>query len=79
MGYPMVENMVKKLSPSVKIYVFDVSEEAVKKICSENKDRVFGCSNSKEVAQKSVRASRSRVASSIIDRLIPGNHLDDGS
>lgn len=55
MGYPMVENMVKKLPSSVKIYVFDVSEQAVKKISSEHKERVFPCSNSKEVARKSVR------------------------
>jgi len=54
MGIPMVENLVKKLPSSTKIYVYDVSEEAVKKIEAENKGKVYACRNSKEVAGKSV-------------------------
>jgi 3-hydroxyisobutyrate dehydrogenase len=57
MGIPMVENLIKKLPSSTKIYVYDVSEQAVKKIESENKGKVHACSNSKEVAEKSVFSS----------------------
>jgi 3-hydroxyisobutyrate dehydrogenase len=54
MGYPMVENLVKKLPPPVKIFVFDVVNDAVQKITTANKERVYACKNSKEVADNSV-------------------------
>jgi 3-hydroxyisobutyrate dehydrogenase len=57
MGIPMVENLTKKLPSSSKIYVYDVSEQAVNTIEAENKGKVYACSSSKEVAEKSVRTS----------------------
>jgi hypothetical protein len=30
-GYPMAENLIKKIHPLVKLYVFDVSEDVVRK------------------------------------------------
>jgi 3-hydroxyisobutyrate dehydrogenase len=57
MGIPMVENLTKKLPSSSKIYVYDVSQQAVNKIEAENKGKVCACSSSKEVAEKSVRTS----------------------
>jgi 3-hydroxyisobutyrate dehydrogenase len=55
MGYPMVENLVAKLPPSAKIFVFDVSKEALKRITVQNQGRVQACSSAKEMAEKSVR------------------------
>jgi 3-hydroxyisobutyrate dehydrogenase len=54
MGHPMVENLVKKLPPKTEIYVFDVSEEAMERITTNNQSRVYSCHNAKEVAEKSV-------------------------
>lgn len=55
MGYPMVENLVKKLPPSVQVYVFDVVNDSMMKLASENKDKVYACRHPKEVANNSVR------------------------
>jgi len=54
MGLPMVENLIKKTSETTRFYVFDVSEEAVKKLCSEHSTRVESTKSSKEVAEKAV-------------------------
>lgn len=60
MGYPMVENLVKKLRSQTRVYVFDVSEEAMVRITTQYEGRVHSCHNAKEVAQKSVRGSGTR-------------------
>ena len=60
MGYPMAENLIKKLPPSVKLYVFDVAKDVVETIAASHKDRVYSCSDSKEVAEKSVRIACSQ-------------------
>lgn len=54
MGYPMVDNLAKKLPAAATIYVFDVSEEAMVRITTSNPSRVFSCRSAKEVAEKSV-------------------------
>lgn len=54
MGYPMLENLIKKLHPSISIYVYDVAKDAVDRIVAANKDRVFPCADSKGVTEKSV-------------------------
>ena len=54
MGYPMVENLVRKLPLSVKIHVFDIVKDAVQNIAALNKERVYACQNSKDVAHNSV-------------------------
>ena len=54
MGFPMVENLDKKLPSSVKIYVFDVSADAIQRITAKNPARVLSCTSSKEVAENSV-------------------------
>ena len=57
MGYPMVENLVEKLPPSAKIFVFDVSKEALGRITMKSQPKVQACSSAKEVAEKSVCTS----------------------
>lgn len=55
MGYPMVDNLAKKLPSQTRIYVFDVSEEAMVRITTQYQGRVHSCHDAKEVAEKSVR------------------------
>lgn len=54
MGYPMVQNLVKKLPVSSKIYVFDVIDSALKRIDSESDGKVAICQSAKEVATHAV-------------------------
>jgi 3-hydroxyisobutyrate dehydrogenase-like beta-hydroxyacid dehydrogenase len=81
MGIPMVENLTKKLPSSTKIYVYDVSEQALKKIEAENKGKVHACSNSKEVAENSVctsSASKFSFTRNVL-RISQGYHPNYGS
>jgi hypothetical protein len=68
MGIPMVENLVKKLPLSSKIYVFDISAAAVERICNQNQGRVFPCYDSKGVATVSVSKSRFLILPADFDR-----------
>ena len=54
MGYPMVQNLVKKLSASWKIMIFDIVADALHKIQLEAGEKVVICNSSKEVAEQSV-------------------------
>lgn len=54
MGYPMVENLAQKLPTEAKIYVYDVSADALDRIRANFPNRVYVSSSSKEVAEKSV-------------------------
>lgn len=54
MGYPMAENLVKKLPRKTKICVYDISEEALVRIMANNEGRVYLCHTAKDVAEKSV-------------------------
>lgn len=54
MGYPMVENLVKKLPPKTEIYVYDISEQALVRIIANNGGQVYSCRTAKDVAEKSV-------------------------
>lgn len=55
MGFPMVENLVKKLPPVAKVFVFDVSEEALQRIANNQAEgRVHICGSSREVAESAV-------------------------
>ncbi|KAK3043941.1 hypothetical protein LTS18_002598, partial [Coniosporium uncinatum] len=53
MGLPMIRNLIKKTDDHTKFFVYDVSESAVQELCEEQKGRVTGCKNSKEVAENS--------------------------
>ncbi len=57
MGLPMATNLVKKMNPDTKFYVFDVVQESIDKFLEldEGKGRIHTCGSSKEVADKSVR------------------------
>ena len=54
MGVPMVENVIKKTSDDMRIYVNDVVEDPVKQLCEQYPDRVESCQTAKEIAEKSV-------------------------
>lgn len=55
MGFPMVQNLARKVPSTTSIHVFDISEEVVKKLAGEFPNTVFASSSAKEVASKSVR------------------------
>lgn len=55
MGYPMADNLLKKLSPDTHFHVYDVSHESIDRFVGGDVDRVHPCASSKEVADKSVR------------------------
>jgi 3-hydroxyisobutyrate dehydrogenase-like beta-hydroxyacid dehydrogenase len=55
MGLPMASHLAAKLPKETRMYVFDVVQALVDKICSEHPDRVWSCSSSREVAEKTVR------------------------
>ena len=54
MGYPMCENLIKKVPETTKFYVFDVVESALERISSNHPERITRCGSSKEVAERSV-------------------------
>lgn len=56
MGLPMATNLLKKMDPETKFYVYDVAQESIDKFVNfkEAKGRVEACNSSKEVADKSV-------------------------
>ena len=60
MGLPMVENLLKKTGPTVKIHIYDVSEAAILNLAKSNEERIHACTSSMEVAQKSVREEAPR-------------------
>lgn len=54
MGDPMARNLLKKMHPDTKFFVYDVIPEAIEKFVQEGQGRVVACRNSREVAEKSV-------------------------
>lgn len=57
MGFPMAQNLARKVPSTTKIHVFDISKEVTEKLASEFPNTVFVSSSAKDVASKSVRAS----------------------
>ena len=55
MGMPMAGHLAAKLPDETRIYVFDVVQSLVEKICSNHGGKVSSCSSAKEVADKAVR------------------------
>ena len=53
MGYPMAGNLLKKM-PDAEFFVYDVIQDSIDKFVKDGDGRVQACSNSKEVADKSV-------------------------
>ena len=54
MGYPMVQNLIKKLSSSTRISVYDIFEDACTRIKAEGGDKIAVCASAKEVTENSV-------------------------
>jgi UDP-N-acetyl-D-mannosaminuronate dehydrogenase len=69
MGMPMATNLLKKMSPDTKFYVFDVMKESVETFVQRGEGRVEACGNSKEVADKSVCSHACRHEISILSEL----------
>ena len=59
MGFPMATNLLKRMDPETKFYVYDVVQESLDKFVDldEAKGRVEVCESSKDVADKSVRST----------------------
>ncbi|KAB8349483.1 hypothetical protein FH972_023510 [Carpinus fangiana] len=53
MGYPMAENLIKKMPKGSKIYVFDLDEDCVGKLCSAAVGKAEACANARQVAERS--------------------------
>ncbi|KAF2809404.1 uncharacterized protein BDZ99DRAFT_417287 [Mytilinidion resinicola] len=66
MGYPMVENLVKKLPQSVNVYVFDVVTQPMHMLSSQSNGKVEACGSAKGVAEK---------ADIILTMLPEGSHV----
>lgn len=54
MGYPMAKNLTMRLPESAKVFVFDISAEAVEQLSSKMGSKVHACQNARDVAEKSV-------------------------
>lgn len=54
MGYPMAGNLISKLPPRSKMFVYDVSADAVKKFTAEHPNSVIPCNSAKEVTEQAV-------------------------
>lgn len=57
MGYPMAGNLITKLPSDSKMFVYDVSADAVKKFTAEHPNSVIPCSSAKEVTEQAVSFS----------------------
>ncbi len=62
MGFPMAQNLAKKLPSSTQLHVFDVANDAMERLSEESGDRVSACHSAKEVAEKSVSAETQRTS-----------------
>lgn len=73
MGYPMAQNLLKKLPPSSNILVYDIVADALHRIKSEGGDRIFVCRNAQEVADQSVWIILSSNSDSPLRLTVIGN------
>lgn len=58
MGFPMAKNLATKLPASTQLHVFDIVDDAMKRLSDDAGDRVSACHSAREVAEKSVSAER---------------------
>lgn len=58
MGYAMAVNLVKKLPGGSKLFVYDISTDAVNKFVAQHPDSAVAAGSAKEVTQNSVSAIR---------------------
>ena len=68
MGHHMVENLAAKLPSSAPLYIYDINQEAVDRLCKHGSKRVYACSSAADVASKSVRISAVPEGSPFFDR-----------
>lgn len=54
MGFPMAENLISKLPPKSKLFVYDVSKESVDKFKAKFPEAVVPCGSAREVTEQSV-------------------------
>ena len=54
MGHHMVENLAAKLPSNAPLYVYDVSQDAIDRVCKHDSQRVYACNSAADVAAKSV-------------------------
>lgn len=54
MGFPMASNLISKLAAGSKMFVYDVSADAVSKFKAKHPDSVVPCNSAKEVTEHCV-------------------------
>lgn len=54
MGFPMAANLISKLPPGSKMYVYDISADSVAKFTAQHPEQVVPCNSAKEVTENSV-------------------------
>ena len=64
MGLPMAGHLATKLSPHIRIYVYDIVQESLDNLQQEYPERVAKGSSARDVAEKSV--CRDRHSSSML-------------
>lgn len=84
MGIPMVRHLADKLPAEVHIHVFDIVESVVDELSTLYQGKIFGASNARDVAAKSVwicpKFSLVLAAGEVhIDQLLSGRHLHHGA
>ena len=65
MGWHMADNLAKKLPSSAGLYVYDINQEMVEKLCKHESGRVYACKSAADVAAKSV-SLRTLITSSLL-------------
>lgn len=54
MGFPMASNLITKLATGSKLFVYDVSADAVGKFQAKHQESVVPCNSAKDVAERCV-------------------------
>jgi hypothetical protein len=62
MGYPMAAQLATKLPIATSLYVYDISQGPVDRLCKHETSRVHACTSAAEVAGKSVGPQRPSTA-----------------
>lgn len=62
MGFPMAKNLISKLPPGSKIFIYDVFEDAINRFKALFPDAAVPCSSAREVTENSVSPSISVAA-----------------
>jgi len=69
MGYPMVQNLAKKLSAETRIFIHDVNQASMEKLYAEYPSQLTQSKSASEVFSQSVSTLRTHRSETYIARL----------